>query len=153
MIDEIISWVGKKLNSIDSSLLFKDYFRSCQQEELENTIYLSNKTKGIELVMTNTLIITSIHLFSGNNSRNNLPYNSFTGKLPGNLEFSFSREDIHLLLGIPSESGGGQEVVYLGYVPIWDKYYFNNYSIHIQYSNTFESFNMLTVSSLILNNP
>ena len=153
MIDEIVSWIGKKSNSIDSSLLFKDYFKSCQQEELENTIYLSNKTKGIELVMTSTLIITSIHLFSGNNSRNNLLYNSFTGKLPDNLEFSFNRENVHLLIGIPFESGGGQEVVYLGYVPFWDKYYFNNYSIHIQYSNAFESIDMLTVSSLILNNP
>jgi hypothetical protein len=40
----------------------------------------------------------------------------------------------------------------LGFVPYWDLYYYNNYSLHVQYSNTKDCIELITLESLKFKN-
>lgn len=144
MIEEIINWIDKSLKKVFDNTLFNEYFFNKEMTECGNTFYLINKSKGIELVMSNEFIITSIHLFSGEDGN----YQAFKEDLPFKLKFSFTKDDIHELFGKPNKSGGGHKSLFLEFIANWDKYYFDNYSLHFQYSKT--RIEIITIASLKL---
>ena len=143
MIEELISWIDKELKEIRTSALFLKYFRNEEIYKDEMDYYFSNKKLGIDMVMSNNFIITTIHLFS-----NTLNYEKFEGELPFNIEFSFTRTKIERIFGAPNKSGGGITALYIGFVPFWAKYYFDKYSLHFQYSVDDLSISMITIGSL-----
>lgn len=144
MIEEIINWIDKSLKDVFDTTLFKKYFYNEEITEGVNTYYLTNKSKGIEIVTSKDSIITSIHLFSGDDG----DYQAFKDDLPFKVKFSFNEDDIHEVFGKPNKSGGGHRSLYLEFIPTWDKYYFDNYSLHFQYSK--KSIEAITIASLKL---
>ncbi len=140
---DIINWIDKNLKEVESSSLFNNYFNVEDLIKGEDTFYLNNKREGIEIVLSKDLKISSIHLFSGDED-----YKLFTGELPFKIKFSFKREDIQAIFGRPNKTGGGHRSLYIEIIPIWDKYYFETYSLHFQYSET--GIDTITIASLIL---
>lgn len=144
MIEEIISWIDKNLKVVCNTELFKKYFSDIEIVSGINTYYLTNKSKGFEIIISKDSIITSIHFFSGNDGS----YKPFTDELPFNVKFSFNRDDIQEVFGKPNKSGGGHKSLYLDFIPFWDKYFFDSYSLRFQYSK--DSTETITIASLKL---
>ena len=71
------------------------------------------------------------------------------GEIVHQLDFNMSREDVVTILGKPNRNGGGYKAVW-GFVPLWDKYHFGTYTLHIQYSRNGESIDLITIGSLAL---
>ncbi|MEO6998854.1 MAG: hypothetical protein ABI112_12290 [Terracoccus sp.] len=143
-IKELTDWIDSDLNELRKTHLFKDYFDKVEIIEGVNSKYLTNKAKGIEIVISIHYKVTSIHLFSGTVG----DYRRFDQELPFNVKFSLSRKDIHEIFGTPNKSGGGVKSLYVEFILPWDKYFFEAYSIHFQYKN--ETINKITIGSLKL---
>jgi len=146
MAVEIINLIDKNLKGINSTEVFKKYFEGILVEEIDDSYYLTNKVKGIGLVIDSAFIINSIHLYSGNDDT----AETFRGGIPFDMEFSFGRDKIHAVLGKPIKSGGGHKILYMGYINYWDKYYFDNFSMHFQYSIDNSCIDLITIASLQL---
>lgn len=146
MIEAMINWIDKDLDAITDRSEFKFFFGSTELVKGEDTFYLTNTEEGIEIVMPLNLIVDTIHLFPGGYQG----YKSFSFPLPFNILFSSNQNDVQSVLGQPNKTGGGQDALYLGPVAIWDKYYFNGYSIHFRYSDDRNSVSMVTLGSLKL---
>ncbi|MCC6760035.1 MAG: hypothetical protein IT252_02415 [Chitinophagaceae bacterium] len=146
MIKIIISWIDQKLENISEESIFKRYFENQSMMKGEDVFYLTNKAQGIEIVLSNSMVVTSIHLFSGENKN----YQMFAGNLPFNIKFSFGRDEIHDIFGPPVKSGGGHKALYIGYIPFWEKYYFEGYSLHFEYSDECVFIKTVTLTSLNL---
>ena len=146
MIEEIIKWIDKELKQVQQLESFLKYFAGKEIVKDDLDRYISNESEGIDIVMSKDLIINTIHLSSKLN-KNRL---QFDGELPFEVKFSFSRNEIRKLLGAPNKTGGGHELLYVGYVPFWDKYHFESYTVHFQYSVNNLSINVITIASLQL---
>ncbi|GEM_PF-6421391 len=131
MTNTIADWVGLELANISEGALFKYFFSNIHLDNVENTFYLTNPKKGIELVISEEKLVTTIHLFSGQENG----YSLFNEKMPFNLSFSMSKEDLRKLFGKPNRVGGGHNALYLGYVDPWEKFYLSPYTIHVVYKN------------------
>jgi hypothetical protein len=68
------------------------------------------------------------------------------------IEFSFSRAQVQELFGVPNRSGGGFNDILFGNVPIWDKYFFSNFTLHFQYSADESQIDLITIGSLSFEN-
>lgn len=78
--------------------------------------------------------------FSGkDNDQNASQYND---DLPQNLQFTYTREISRSILGQPQKSGGDNKII-----PFWDKYTFDNYSLHLQFSKD-STIDLVTLISL-----
>lgn len=145
MIEEIINWIDKDLSKVKLTELFIKYFEGRKIVQDEMDYYLSNEEKGIEIVISTVFEINTIHLFSKYEN-----YMQFEDELPFNIEFSLTKVDIRSLLGEPSRTGGGTNALYIGFVYPWDKYYFDNYTMHFQYSIDELAISIITIGSLKL---
>lgn len=129
MTNTIADWVGLELANISEGILFKHFFSNIHLDNSENTFYLTNAKKGIELVISEEKLVTTIHLFSGQENG----YDLFNEEMPFNLSFSMSKEDLRKLFGNPNIAGGGHNALYIGYVDPWEKFYLSPYTIHVVY--------------------
>lgn len=139
-------WIDKKVDILWDNHTFKKYFEGISLSNVEDVFYLTNEEMGVEIVMNIDKTIESIHFFSGTN----LKYGPFTENLPYNLCFSDKRYDVLKKVGTPAKSGGGEEVLLFGFIPKWDKYYYDSYSLHIQYEGNNGCIDMVTIGSLLL---
>lgn len=129
MANTIADWVGMELDGIAEEELFKHLFPVTALEKNEDTFYLTNPGKGIELVISKVKVVTTVHLFSGQE----YGYGLFDEEMPFNLSFSFRKEDLRGLFGDPDRTGGGYNALYLGYVDPWEKFYLSPHTIHVVY--------------------
>lgn len=139
-------WIDKKIESIKNDDSFKYYFEGEEISTIEDSCYLTSDEHGIEIVMDFEQIIQSIHFFSGQNKQ----HSCFLGDLPLGIKFSDYRSDIINKIGNPDKSGGGESDFFFGDIPLWDKYYFLNYSLHIQFQKNGTSIEIVTLGSLNL---
>lgn len=147
MDDEIYLWIDKELESIKETELYLYFFRQATlNKEEESVDYLSNYNKGIELVLSKNNVIQSIH-FWGTEGENHQQYKD---KLPLDINFVYSRQQIHSLFGFPDKQGGSHRNLLLGYINVWDKYFLPKHSIRFEYSENENAILMLTIASLNL---
>jgi len=139
----ILTWLDKNVNNINQDPLFIKYFGSKSIEKGIDVYWLFNPELGIDLIMREDYFIKSIHFFSGsqNDSR------QFTDPLPLDLDFSFSRKKTRALLGEPDSIGGGGFSFLYGITPPWDKYLFDNYALHLQFSESEDEIDLITIGS------
>lgn len=145
MSEEICNWIDKSIFSIKNQETYEFYFSKIEENKIEDSIYLSNREKGVEIVLSLDQIIVSIHFLSGNT----IGYAQYKGSLPHEIEFSFTRDDVQNKLGTPQKHGGGYKDVFSGHIPFWDKYLLDKYSLHLQY-NAKEEIDIITIGSLKL---
>lgn len=139
------NWIDRRFDEIKETQEFKEFFSAIELTIIDCDNYLFNPEKGIDVVMTVGLVIKSIHLFSGNTSESK----EFKGEIINKLTFQMDRLDVERILGKPNRKGGGYKDI-LGDVPSWDKYYFDFYSLHIQYSLLTGRIDLITIGSLDL---
>lgn len=145
---EIINWIDKELRAVKLTTLFQKYFDGIELEKIEETFYLTSKQNGIGIIINNELSVTSIRFYSENYEG----CHAFKENLLYGIEFSLSKNNIREMFGIPNRSGGGHRNLYLGQMPSWDRYLFDFFSLHIQYSIGYNSIDMITLGSLSLEN-
>src|ERR1700754_5113173 len=123
----LTNWIDKRFDYINSEPLFKECLGEIEMEEIDGTYYLLNVEKGIDIVLSDALVVQSIHLFSGHSDSK-----EYRGEIPLGLRFSMSKDIVNELLGDPNKRSSGYTDMF-GRVPSWDKYLFEDYSLHVQY--------------------
>lgn len=69
--------------------------------------------------------------------------------LPMGLKFSFSRQEIqNKFAGLPLESGGGMDSPMFGWTSAWERYTFENVTLHFSYSRNNNSIELVTIGKL-----
>lgn len=87
-------------------------------------------------------LLTAVNLYS--EEEGDEEYRGYRNKLPHGLYFSDSRSDVHAKLGKPKKSGGGGKVNGKA-LPFWDRYQFENHSVHIKYDGSARQINLITL--------
>lgn len=145
LLMDLINWVDKKIDEIKEIKDFNKFFSDIKINAIGYENYLFNPEKGIDIVMSDSMIVHSIHLFSGNTPESK----KFQGIVINNLSFEMNSSDVAILLGEPNKKGGGYKDIF-GSVPRWNKYYFDTYTLHLQYSHTTDEIDIITIGSLKL---
>lgn len=143
MISKIIGWLEQNFDSLTEDSIFKFYFSDVDLEVIMKNLYLTNSEEGIGLVLNNEKKILSIHLYSkGYNG-----HKEYRGEFAFNIDFQASKYFVHQRLGEPAKSGGGEVInfIFKGPISKWDKYYFENYSLHFQYTDNESTINLITI--------
>jgi hypothetical protein len=140
---DMLNWVGKNLEEINSTVLYDYYFNKVPKKKGIDVYYLYNSQKGIDMILHEDNRIKAIHFYSGKQEG----ASKFAEELPFNLNFSFSRADVQRLLRVVNFSGGGNFSFLYGPAPIWDKYLFENLSLHLQYSPDEKNIELVTIDS------
>lgn len=141
---ELTNWINKKLSEVENNDKFKRYFKDSIIANILERDFLINNSMGIDLILTELQIIETIHLFSADEING---ISCYEGQMPFNLNFTSSRTEVNAILGKPNRSGGGYNSI-VGHIPLWDKYYFANYTLHFQYSDQSQSIDLVTIGSL-----
>ncbi len=139
----IVDWINKNIEEVNFTELFNLYFKEYETLKDEDVYYMINKEKGIDIMLSNDNIITSIHFYSGEHGDSK----AYTDKLPNGISFCLSRENIHSLFGVPDKTGGGEFNVFFGRVKKWDKYFYADYSVHLEYSDSEDKILLITCAS------
>jgi len=93
--------------------------------------YISFKENGISLLFKRDELST-IFLYS----KGHYGFQQYKGKIPSGVAFSDDRLKTNTKLGLPSQSGGGgASKIDSRQIPIWDKWRFPRYIVHVQYYN------------------
>jgi len=140
---EVLNWIDKKLYDIKGSLVFGGYFDTVLLEKGAKVYYLLNPHRGIDLILREDMSIKAIHFYSGKQKGTN----QFTDELPFGLDFSLLKSDTRKILGEPAMSGGGGYSALYGQVPLWDKYLYDCFSLHLQFSEDQKTLDLITIGS------
>lgn len=144
---ELKDWINKSLNDISGFNLFKKYFSGIEIGQIEDVFTLVNLSEGIDVIFSDKMEVTSIHLFSEDYQGAKV----FKGEGYSNV-LSKSRRQINEFLGKPNSNGGGFDSPIFGYIELWDKYFYSNYSLHLRYSKDEQHILLITLGSLNLEN-
>ncbi len=130
------------VNGLDNIELFNEF----------DTLYVELPSKGILFNFSPLELVTSVFLLSSEIILNTDDYKdkfiAYNGKMPEELQWGMEPEDVVKTLGKPNKSGGGEQSIL--YIPVWYKYYYNNCSLHIQFSKDNKTLDMITLGSLSL---
>jgi len=145
---ELATWIDKNFEEILDTELYKKYFgdnRPTIIVEEVTDLSVVNLNRGIDIIFTETLFVTAIHLLTNSKQPE---ANTFKDELPFQLSFSFSRKKTHQILGEPQITGGNMDSPFLGHINHWDKYLFDTYSLHFSYSKDENQIEQVTLGSL-----
>ncbi len=133
------NWLGEKYNILIKDIMFFDMFYDFEIKKIEGEYYIEAFGKGIDLVFSKSTNLISIHFH-----RSGI-YGKYKGELPKFINFEMNRELINTHLGSSNSSGGGEFVRPYGIIPYWDKYYYGNFSLHIQYNLEMSEIELITL--------
>lgn len=134
---------------------FEDISEELQLEKLEKEegldgYYCEIKDRGVLLTFDETKKLISINLISNSYMLAFGDYcdhfKQFSENLPFGLSWGVSEDAVLLILGQPQYIGGGIDDAD---IPRWNKYIFENCSLHFQYPR-FAKLEMVTIASLSL---
>ena len=142
----LAEWIDKRLDEISETEAFLEFFSDkILVEDLDiDSRYFINEPEGIDVMFSDQLLVTSIHLSSGKY----LDMGRFKHALPFGLDFSFSKKKVREILGPPDNTCGDLIISFLGHEHFWDKYFYSAYSIHFQFDKTESYIELLTIGSL-----
>jgi len=138
----ISNWIGKNITEIKESFLYEKYFKTTLLEKGIDVYMLFNPLLGIDLILEENHDVKSIHLYSGKTE-----VHRFSDKLPFDLKFSFSRTKTRQILGQPQKVGGGDFSFLYGIAPPWDKYCYDSFNLHLQFSEDQNEIELITIDS------
>jgi len=143
---EFFKWIGRSIVEIENDELYQRYFRDIAQQKGIDVVMLFNPELCIDLILTTELTVKCVHLFSGKED----DVKRFPENLPFALNFELSKEQSRKLLGQPQKSGGGGFSFLYGTVPDWDKYLFERFSLHVQFSEDNNAIDLVTIGAVEL---
>ncbi len=140
---ELLTWIDKKITEINGTLLFSKYFDTILPEEGIDVSYLFNPSAGIDIIIRKDNSIKAIHFYSGKIDG----ASQFKDALPFNIDFSQTREAVQVIFGKPGQSGGGEKSFLYNKTKFSDKYFFDRYDLHLQFSEIDSTIDLMTISS------
>jgi hypothetical protein len=138
-------WKNKNISEIQDALVYSKYFDTIVLQEEVDGYSLFNPELGIDLTLKPDRSIWAVHLYSENHSGAKM----FKDALPFNLKFSHSRENTRGLLGTPTIMGGGDYSIIYGTTPNWDKYVYDGYFLHLQFSKK-DKIDLVTMEGIVV---
>ena len=128
---ELLALLGKMIAGADVLPLMDRTVEKPIGYVLEDTSFLEFRELGVCLsAKAEDGRVCTVHLFCEPAQG----YSGFAGNLPAALRHDFSRVSVRNLLGPPSLSGELGCSALLGPTNAWDRYDFQNYSLHVQYT-------------------
>lgn len=127
---DLKAWINKKLSDIQDTLYYSKYFDTIVLQEEVDGYSLFNPELGIDLILKPDQTIRAVHLYSENHKG----AKSFKDQIPFGLKITFTMDETRELLGTPTITGGGDYSIIYGTAPSWDKYVFDDYFLHLQFS-------------------
>jgi hypothetical protein len=141
---EIYDWIDRSIAELENDKLYKKYFEGIALEKGIDVLMLFNPSFGIDLILTMDQIVKALHLFSGKEQ----DIQRFSDQLPFNLNFDLSKDQTRSIFGEPHQFGGGDFSFLYGITPNWDKYFFENFDLHFQFSEDETAIDLITIGSL-----
>lgn len=130
------------LNKKNDSSEFQHFASSigirCEFECFDDEFHLELFEQGLAIVADKEKIIKSIFMYNKGEV-----FKRFTGVLPFNIRFDYSKENVNSLLGCPSKSGGG-ETFLNELIDVWDLYIEGNVKINIRYMKNLGSIKLVS---------
>jgi len=140
---ELLTWIDKKVSEIKETVLFGKYFDTILIEEGIGDAYLFNPSRGIDIILREDTSVRAIHFHSGKIDG----ANQFEDALPLNIKFFQTRSEMRGIFGRPNESGGGEKSFLYEKTKDWDKYFFDEFSLHLQFADIDCSIDLVTIIS------
>jgi hypothetical protein len=112
--EDLQGLIGLNINSKPFQAYLNKLEIAAEISRYDDSYYYTFKTKGIEIIFTNSDIIGGILLFSEGSDG----HRQYQGKIPYNIHFTDTRRDIEQKLG-PPEKNGGNGVI--NYYSSWNK--------------------------------
>lgn len=134
-------WLGRTIENLQEDGEFINFFAFAELDQVEDKSYLINESLGIEAVFDKIHGLRTIYFYSENHQG----FSEFKQPLPLNLNFSLNDSQVRELLGQPQAEGGDDYSMIYGITPKWQKYFFDDCDIHVQYRNRGESIEMITL--------
>lgn len=97
-------------------------------EQIEEDTYAEFRENGFSIVLTGDKPST-IFLYSDGYEG----YREFKHQIENDISFNTPRKKIREMLGTPTISNDSPKKSDLGDIPMWDRYEFQNHSVHFQY--------------------
>lgn len=99
-------------------------------EAVEDQSYVSLIALGVSLVLPDHVHVGAIQLHGEGHEG----FAGYAGRLPGDISFAMSRDEVRRKLGAPKKSGERTRVPILGEKPPWDSYAVDSAHLHIEYA-------------------
>jgi hypothetical protein len=142
IMSQIISLLGQRYaDLLESSLLGQNM---PQPELIGDQSYVSLPEYGLSLVLPDHETIAVIQMHSAGREG----FSEFQGAVPGKVAFKMSRTEVRSQMGAPSLHGEKQVIPVLGAKPAWDIYVFDGLRMHIEYSQTAESVQLISLTTV-----
>ena len=133
------------LGSTYQDLITRSAFAPFTPPELEvigDASYLELKRGGLSLVLPDGFTVSAMQLHSEGHEG----HAEFKDMLPWGLSFQKGRKVTRALLGSPDSHSNEVVVPILGKKPGWDIFRDNGFRIHVEYSFSMESIQLVTIS-------
>lgn len=143
---DLIEALGKELDSSEVETLKKSIKNDLIEDDfsLPNERYFLCKKKGISLTFKNN-ILSSIHLHLYENEN----YKKFLGWIGDGIANSESSlSNIIVLLGEPTQGGGGEQG-FMGKIDLpWIRYDFHDYAVHYTFFSNERAIKMVVLMNI-----
>lgn len=139
-MSQIISLLGQRYADLQASSVLGQHIPPA--ELIGDQSYVSVPELGLSLVLPDHETIAVIQLHSAGHEG----FSGFKGSVPGEVVFNMSRTEVRNQLGTPQLHGEKQVIPVLGDKPAWDSYFFDGLRMHIEYTSTAESVQLISLT-------
>lgn len=141
-MNQIIDLLGQRYSDLRASSAIAQNMPEAESIGDQNYVLLTEH--GISLVLPDTERVGVIQLHRAGHEG----FSEYQGAMPGNVSFAMSRAEVRNLLGTPYLHGEKQAIPVLGEKPAWDSYLLDGVRMHIEYTRTAESVQLISLTSL-----
>lgn len=140
-LEKIIQILNKNINEIKKLNWLFSKNELGLIEEIENELYAEYKKNGLSIVFIGGKSVSFFLYSEGVDG-----YAGFNGDIGLPINFKMSCDKVRDVLGQPQEFNSEiKKSEIQGDIPIWDRYDFDKYSIHVQYRNDMKNIELITV--------
>lgn len=125
---ELIGLLGQRATSPEA-LLVLEPFEPFEHTSEGDRRYLEAKHSGIAVGIGESGRVEIAFFYGGQREG----FARYEGILPLDVRMSWDRSQVQAALGLPSRSGGGEDVPFFGKAAPWDRYDFPSFSLHLEY--------------------
>ncbi len=141
MIESIEKALGCDFNSLQNLDGLKK-LKIPTPEYIDRDSYVEIQSHGFSFVLEEGEKVSSIHLYSEGKD----DYCEFKSNIPGGVKFNDSRTEVISKLGEPISSGERCVVPIFGEKPAWDNFCVRDNIVHIEYNDSLNSIELITLS-------
>ena len=126
---QLIEFLGRSWKSAKVQELANDFLDNLESSQVEDRLYYEFRKNGLALATDANMRVESVHAYSEGKDG----FDRYEGELPSGLMMTDGAKDVRKKMGEPSKSGDAQYIPMLGRSATWDRYDFEEYSVHVEY--------------------